>query len=90
MRPGNDRDQTPEPKLVRLRGFSGPRARFDAELAKNILEAQGIRCLLPGQVTAEMLPGVDSLELLVCEEDEEHAAEVLKGYLDSPGTASIS
>ncbi len=75
----------PEPKLVRLRGFSGPRARFDAELAKNILEAQGIRCLLPGQIAAEMLPGVDLVGLLVCEEDAEQAAEILQGYLDSPG-----
>jgi hypothetical protein len=85
MRPGNHRDQTPEPKLVKLRAFSGPRGRFDAELAKNILEAQGIRCLLPGQIAGEMLPGVDLLELLVCEEDAEQAAEILKGYLDSPG-----
>jgi len=85
MRSGNDRDQTPQPKLVRLRGFSGPRARFDAELAKNILEAQGIRCLLTGQFAGEVLPGLDLVELLVFEEDAEQASEILKGYLDSPG-----
>ena len=71
-------------KLVRLRTFSGPTAQLDANLARNILETQGILCVLPGEASAEMLPGVDPVQLLVRSEDAEEAAEILQSYIDSP------
>jgi putative signal transducing protein len=74
----------PNAKLVRLRTFSGPTAQLDAGLAKNILATQGIPCVLPGEAVAEMLPGVDAVQLLVREEDAVEAAEILKSYLDTP------
>lgn len=78
------RSDEPNAKLVRLRTFSGPTARLDAGLAKNILATQGLPCVLPGEAMAEMLPGVDAVQLLVREEDAEEAAEILKSYLDAP------
>ena len=77
----------PERALVRLRTFSGPTARLDADLARNILATQGIECVLPGEQMAETLPGVDIVQLLVREQDAEEAAEILKSYLDMPACA---
>jgi len=48
---------------VRIRIFSGPRARLEAALARNVLEAEGIISFLPGH--SEALPGVDRVQLLV-------------------------
>lgn len=73
--------------LVRLRTFSGPTALLDADLAKNLLEAQGILCVLPGEFTAETLPGVDVVQLLVRKEDVQKAARILESYMDSEGPA---
>lgn len=73
-----------EPKLVRIRTFSGPTAQLNAGLAKNILSAQGIPCIVPGETMAETLPGVDVLQVLVREEDAQEAEEILKSFLDSP------
>ena len=89
LRPGlppeHDPDsKRPGAKLVRLRTFSGPTAQRDANLARNILETQDIPCVLPGEASAEMLPGVDPVQLLVRREDAEQAAEILKSYIDSP------
>ncbi len=75
-----------EVKLVRVRTFSGATARLDADLAKNLLETQGIRCVLPGEFSAGTMPGIDVVQLLVREEDAEQAIEVLNLYLDSPET----
>ncbi len=69
--------------LVRLRTFSGPTAILDADLAKNLLKSQGILCVLPGEVTAETLPGVDMVQLLVRKEDAPRAAQILASYMDS-------
>ncbi len=68
-------------KLVRIRVFSGGTAQMDADLARNILETEGIPCLLPGETSAEVLPVLD-VPLLVREQDAERATELLKGYLD--------
>jgi hypothetical protein len=75
---------SPDLKLVKIRTFSGPTARLDAELAKNLLRAEGIPCVLPGEISAETIPVFD-IPLLVCEEDADRAAGILKSYLDSPG-----
>jgi len=44
---------------VCVRRFRGPTAVMEAELARNVLEEEGIPCVLPGEVMAEVLPGVD-------------------------------
>ncbi len=76
----------PDAELVRVRTFSGPTAPMDAELAQNILKTQGIPCALPGEGHAEMLPGIDLVQLLVRKEDAERAEEILEGFLDRPET----
>jgi len=70
--------------LVTVRTFSGPRAALEADMAKNFLEAEGIPCMLPGEGSASVLPGVDVMNLLVRERDAEQAAEILKSLLDTP------
>jgi len=77
----------PEPKLVRLRTFYGPTAQLDASLAKNLLAAQGIACISPGE--EEPILGIDALQIWVREEDADQAAEVLKAYLDSPQPEAV-
>jgi len=73
-----------EPKMVRVRGFAGPTAKTDAELAKGILENQEIPCVVSGGRPADLLPGVDLVQLLVREEDAAEAAELLESFLDNP------
>lgn len=73
-----------EPKMVRVRGFAGPAANRDAELAKGILQNQEIPCVIAGGQSADMLPGVDIVQLLVREEDAAEAAELLESFLDNP------
>ena len=74
----------PKVKLVRLRKFTGPTARLDAELAKNLLDSEGIPCVLPGEISAETIPIFD-IPLLVREEDVDRATETLASYLDTSG-----
>jgi len=79
----------PEPnlELVTVRTFSGPTSALDAELAKNILAAEGIGCVLPGEGSAEVLPGVDLVKLMVRKEDATRAAETLESFFDNPPAA---
>jgi hypothetical protein len=72
-----------EPKLVRIRTFSGPTALMQADLAKNLLQEQGLLSFVPGETSAEILPGVDVVQLWVREEDAERAADILQSYLDA-------
>jgi hypothetical protein len=73
---------------VTVRIFTGPTALLDADVARNILQSQGIPSFVPGETSAELLPVLD-VPLLVREEDAERAATVLRDYLDaqaaSPG-----
>lgn len=71
-----------EDKLVQLRVFSGATAQMDADLARGILETEGIPCILAGEASAALLPFLD-VPLLVREGDAQRAAELLKSYLDS-------
>jgi hypothetical protein len=73
-------------KLVPVRVFSGGTAQMDAELARNILQSQGIPCLLQGETSVEVLPVLD-IPLLVREEDAEKATRVLQEYLDSESSS---
>lgn len=82
--PPNTLEIAPDAELVRVRTFSGPTASLDAELAQNILQTQGIACALPGEGHAEMLPGIDVVQLLVRKEDAARVEELLKSYLDNP------
>src|SRR5579883_3443561 len=52
------------PQLTRIRIFSGPTEVMEADLARNLLEAEGIPCILPGEYTAEMLPASNPFRFL--------------------------
>jgi len=90
LEPGPPPESPPRPpsarpddsKLVPVRVFSGPNALLDAELARNILQTQGIPSLVPGETSVELLPVLD-VSLLVREQDAEHAASILRDYLDT-------
>ena len=75
-------------KLVSLRSFSGATAQLDADIARNILQVQGIPCALSGEGAADPFP-VTEVHLLVREEDAVRAEHFLKDYLDS-GSAAIT
>jgi len=71
-----------ESKLVPVRVFTGPTALLDAEVARNILQTQGIPSFVPGETSVELLPVLD-VSLLVREQDAERAAGILRDYLDT-------
>jgi hypothetical protein len=74
-------------KLVPVRLFTGGTAQMDADLARNILQSQGIPCLLQGESSAEVLPVLD-IPLFVREEDAAHAERILQDYLDTETSAA--
>jgi len=90
LEPGSPPESPPRPpsaraddsKLVPVRVFTGPTALLDAEVARNILQTQGIPSLVPGETSVELLPVLD-VSLLVREQDAEHAASILRDYLDT-------
>jgi len=75
--------QDEDVKVLSVRTFSGPTARLEAGLARNLLLAEGIPSILPGKTSAELLP-VLVIPLLVREKDAERAARLLSDYFDSP------
>lgn len=77
-------DEGQEAKIVRIRTFSGGTASLDAGLARNILLARGIRSVLEGEASAEMLPVLE-VYLLVREDEADRAADILNDYFDKPG-----
>src|ERR1700686_1956306 len=80
-------EMSPDVKLVKIRTLSGPNALL-AGLVRNLLRTQGIPCILPGEDSAAMFPGLE-IPLLVREQDEVAATELLKSYLDSPGPKAV-
>jgi hypothetical protein len=91
LRPGEPPDKKAgesKVKLMRVWTFSGPTAHINAELARSILEAEEIPCVLPGQFSADAYPGVDVVQLLVYEEDATKAVEILENFLDNPQGAA--
>lgn len=56
---------------------------MNADLARNILEAEGIECMVSGGDAAERMPIVDA-QVLVREDDAPRAAEILAAYFDVP------
>ena len=77
-------DEGQEVKIVRIRTFSGGTASLDAGLARNLLLARGIRSVLEGETSAELLPVLE-VSLLVREDDADLAADILNDYFDKPG-----
>ena len=69
-------------KLVPARIFTGSTAPMDAELARNILQTQGIPSTISGEGLSDPFP-VTEVHLLVREEDAAHAERILQDYLDS-------
>jgi len=65
-------------KLVSVRIFAGD-AGMGAEVARGVLESQGIACALSGDVAGEPFPVMD-IQLLVREEDVARAERILQDY----------
>ena len=72
--------QERETRLVPVKVFVGTSARVDAELAKSLLEAEGIDCFLSSEIAAQTIPVLE-IPLLVREEDAEQAALALEDDL---------
>ena len=68
-------------KLVSVRIFTGD-SGMGAELARGVLESQGIPCTLSGDVAGEPFPVMD-IHLLVREEDAGRAERILQEYDDA-------
>jgi hypothetical protein len=68
-------------KLVTVRIFTGD-AGMAAEVARGILESQGIPCVLSGDVAGEPFPVMD-IHLLVREEDAARAERILQEYAEA-------
>lgn len=77
-------DEEPHVKVVRIRTFSGATASLDASLARNLLKARGVRSVLGGETSAEMLPVLE-VSLMVREEDADRAVDILRNYFDKKG-----
>ena len=73
---------SPDSKLVAARVFTGATALMDVEMAKNILQDQGIPSVVSGEFSSELLPVLD-VPLLVREEDAERAARILRDYFET-------
>lgn len=90
LQPGKPPAPAPEPhgdpnvRFVPVRVFQGLHAQFQADLARNVLEAEGIECTVTGELGAELIPGMDAVQLLVREEDRERAAELVEEILNPP------
>jgi hypothetical protein len=65
-------------KLVSVRIFARD-SGMEAEVARGILESQGISCALSGDVAGQPFPVMD-IHLLVLEEDAARAERVLQEY----------
>lgn len=75
-------------RIVRIRTFSGATASLDASLARNVLRARGIRSILGGETSAEMLPVLE-VSLLVREDDADTATGILHDYFDRIGPTLV-
>jgi hypothetical protein len=67
-----------------VRAFSGATASMDAQVARGILVERGIFSVVPNKFGADVLPGVDVVQLLVREEEADEAAQILEDFLDHP------
>jgi Putative prokaryotic signal transducing protein len=74
----------PNIHFVPVRLFRGLHAQFQADLAHNVLEAEGIPSSLVGALGSELIPGMDAVQLLVREEDQARASELVEEILNPP------
>ena len=74
----------PDVNFVPVRLFQGLHAQFQADLARNVLEAEGIPSTLTGELGGQLLPGMDMVQLLVREEDRERASKLVEEVLNPP------
>jgi hypothetical protein len=70
-------------KLAAIRTFLGFTAAADVEMAKNLLEAEGIPCVTTGVVSARLSSIPLDVRLLVREDDVERALQILESYSDA-------
>lgn len=75
--------EEPAAKVVPIRVFRGLHAQFQAELARNVLEEEGIPSSMIGNMGAEMIPGLDAVQLVVREEDRARASQIVEAFLES-------
>jgi hypothetical protein len=74
--------EEPNVRFVPVRVFRGLQAQFEADLARNLLQAEGIPCTVTGELGAELLPGADRILLLVRQDDQARASEIVAAFLD--------
>ena len=73
----------PNARFAPVRVFQGLHAQFQADLARNVLQEEGIPSTVIGDMGAELLPGADVVQLLVREEDRTRASQILEAFLES-------
>lgn len=78
--------EEPNVRFVPVRVFRGLQAQFEADLARNLLQAEGISCTVTGELGAELLPGADRVLLLVRQDDQARASEIVRAFLDTNQT----
>jgi putative signal transducing protein len=78
-KPSQKHEGVRDVELVTARIFGGGTAAADAELAKSLLESEGIPSVLAGANAARMYPVLE-VRLLVREDDLERAAQVFEEY----------
>ena len=69
-------------KLVPVRIYTAGASEMDADVARGVLESQGIPCEISGEDAVEIFPFMEA-QLLVREEDLARATRVLDAYLNS-------
>jgi Putative prokaryotic signal transducing protein len=82
--PASTAPEEPNIRFVPVRVFRGLHAQFQADLARNVLEAEGIPSTITSEYGAEMIPGADLVQLLVREEDRARASQVVDEVLNAP------
>jgi hypothetical protein len=73
----------PNARFAPVRVFRGLHAQFQADLARNVLQEEGIPSTIIGDMGAELLPGADAVQLLVREEDQPRASQIVEAFLES-------
>lgn len=81
--PPEGEEEEPNAHFAPVRVFQGLHAQFQAELARNVLEEEGIPSSIIGNLGAELLPGADAVQLLVREEDRARASQIVQAFLES-------
>ncbi|HEY6290009.1 MAG TPA: hypothetical protein VI455_00380 [Terriglobia bacterium] len=73
----------PDVTFVPVRLFRGLHAQFQADLSRNVLEAEGIPSTLTSEYAAEMIPGADVVQVLVRQDDQVRASQVLADFFNT-------